>query len=96
MALTNGKMKKTPDQYNLDAVKNIGAIINNGLLSHSEKMERLKELIDAVYVDGYNHGYGNMNADERESVALGSIVRGSTTQAHSRRYQPKGMEETCV
>lgn len=71
MALTNGKMKKDADTYNTDVMKRIAKVINNGRMEHKTKEERLKNIIDAVYVDGWNHGYAMVKKEERESLLAG-------------------------
>ncbi|WP_373092651.1 hypothetical protein [Zhongshania sp.] len=61
----NLTQQKDPDMYNLSAVKAIGQVINKDTLTHDEKLHKLKGIIDAVYVDGWNHGNANIKKERR-------------------------------
>lgn len=75
MALTKAGLTKAPrkamvkdaDSYNTDVLKHLALIINNGSMEYSEKQHKIKNIIDAVYVDGWNHGYGRVEQDAREN-----------------------------
>lgn len=72
----NGTCRTTPkddDTYNIDVVKVIAGIINHQTMAFADKQDKLVRIIDAVYVDGWDHGYTMVRKDCRES---NSKIRG--------------------
>ena len=72
----NKRVKKNPDNYNRDALGSIALVINHDSMSHLEKQEKIMELIDAVYVDGWNHGYKMVTSQDRETnTKLRTVIK---------------------